>query len=166
VVALPGGGGQGALLSLLSAVAVTAGTLLVRLLHRVDLVAAAAAQFLIGGVTLSAVAIVADGPPDIHWTVRFAAVLGFLSLVATAASTVAWFIEAQRCSLSALTAWLFLVPVFGLLLGVIVLDERPAGWTLLGVGLILASMWTALTTRPVSPPAEHVSTPGVGRTSR
>ena len=166
VVALPGGGGQGALLSLLSAAAVTAGTLLVRVLHGVDVVAAAAAQFLIGGLTLAVVAALADGQPDIHWTLRFVVVLSFLSLVATAASTVAWFVEAQRCSLSALTAWLFLVPLFGLLLGIIVLGERPAGWTLLGVGLILISMWTALGLRRSSPPAPDVSSQGAGRTSR
>jgi probable blue pigment (indigoidine) exporter len=165
VVALPGGGGQGALLSLLSAVAVTAGTLLVRLLHGVDMVAAAAAQFLIGGLTLAVLAFVVEGPPDIHWTVRFALVLSFLSLVATAASTVAWFVEAQRCSLAALTAWLFLVPVFGLLLGVIVLGERPGGWTLLGVGLILTSMWTAVAPRRSPRPAPAASAHGAGRTS-
>lgn len=162
VVALPGGGGQGALLSLVSAVAVTAGTLMVRLLHDVDLVAAAAAQFLIGGLVLALVAVVAEGPPDIHWTVRFILVLSFLSLVATAASTVAWFVETHRCSLSALTAWLFLVPLFGLLLGVIVLGERPAGWTLLGVVLILASMWTALAPHRGAPPESDVFVQGVG----
>ncbi|MDQ2790268.1 MAG: hypothetical protein M3Y73_11335, partial [Actinomycetota bacterium] len=40
--------------------------------------------------------------------------------------------------------WMFLVPVFGLLLGVVVLAERPAGWTLVGLALVLLSMGVAL----------------------
>lgn len=145
VVAVPGGGGSGALLSLLAAVAVTAGTLLVHRLGGVDVVVASAAHLLIGGVVLAGVALAVEGAPDIAWTPRFLAVLAFLGLVATAATTLAWFVETQRCSLSALTPWMFLVPVFGLLIGFAVLGERPDGWTVTGIVLVLVSMRMALT---------------------
>ena len=78
VVAVPGGGGQGALLSLLAAVAVTAGTLMVRRLGDIDVVVASAFHFLFGGVVLGVAAALVEGPPAINWTPRFVAVLAFL----------------------------------------------------------------------------------------
>ena len=143
VVAVPGGGGSGALLSLLSAVAVTAGTLMVRVLRDVDIVVVSAAHFLVGGVGLASAALVVEGVPDIAWTARFVGVLAFLGLVTTAATTLAWFVEAQRCPLSSLTPWLLLVPVFGLLIG-FVAGERPNSWTVMGVVLVLVSVWASL----------------------
>jgi probable blue pigment (indigoidine) exporter len=144
LVAVPGGGGQGALLSLLAALAVTAGTLLARHLGEVDVVVASALHLLIGGAVLVAAALVVEGPATIAWTPRFLSILTFLGLVGTAATTLAWFVETQRCPLSSLTPWMFLVPVFGLLIGVVVLAERPNPWTVAGSGLVLLSMWVAL----------------------
>ncbi len=164
IVALPGGGGSGAVLSLLSAAAVTTGTLLVRHLRGADVVVASAVYFLIGGAALAVIAAVTEGTPDIHWTPRFIGVLAFLGLVATAATSLAWFVETQRCALASLTAWMFLVPVFGLLLGVVVLAERPAGWTLLGIVLVLLSMGVALTrsrSAPTRLPPERTRTAAV-----
>jgi probable blue pigment (indigoidine) exporter len=145
VVAIPGGGGSGALLSLLAAAAVTAGTLMVRRLGQVDVVVASAAHLLLGGLMLAVVAAGVEGAPDISWTPRFLMVLAFLGLIATAATTLAWFVETQRCPLSALTPWLFLVPVFGLLIGIVGLGERPDAWTVTGIVLVMVSMRVALT---------------------
>ena len=144
LVALPGGGGSGALLSLIAATSVTAGTLLARRLGGLDIVVVSAAHLVIGGLGLAVVALVVEGTPEIAWTSRFLAVLGFLGLVATAATTLAWFVEAQRRPLSTLTPWLFLVPIVGLVLGVVLLGERPGGWTVAGVALVLLSMRVAL----------------------
>lgn len=149
VVALPGGGGRGALVSLGAAAAITAGTLLARQLGDLDVVAASGWHFLIGGLGLVVWAGVVEGVPDIAWTPRFVASLLFISLVGTAAAFVAWFIEAKRSRLDALTAWTFLVPVVGIGLAAAVLGERPAGWTLLGLVVVLAAMWIV-----VRPPRE------------
>lgn len=145
VVAVPGGGGSGAVLSLVAAGAVTAGTLLSRRLAGIDIVVASAAHLLIGGVVLAGAALAVEGLPRIAWTPRFLAVLAVLGLGATAAATLAWFVETQRCPLSALTPWLFLPPVFGLAIGAVVLRERPDAWTAAGISLVLLSMWVALT---------------------
>lgn len=150
VVAVPGGGGQGALLSLLAAAAVTAGTLMVRRLGDIDVVVASAVHLLFGGVVLALAAAAWEGSPAIDWTPRFLAVLAFLGLVGTAATTLAWFVETQRHPLSSLTPWMFLVPVFGLLLGVVVLSERPDVWTVTGIVLVLLSMRAALTRHGVA----------------
>jgi probable blue pigment (indigoidine) exporter len=144
-VAIPGGGGQGALLSLLAAVAVTAGTLLVRRLSDIDVVVVSAAHLLIGGAVLAGAAFVVEGPPHITWTLRFVIIVLFLGIVATAATTLAWFVETQRCPLTSLTPWMFLVPIFGLLVGFVVLGERPGVWTITGIVLVLVSMRFALT---------------------
>jgi len=151
VVALPGGGGRGALLSLGSAVAVTTGTLMVRHLRNVDVIVASAAHFLFGGAVLAAIAAATEGFPHIQWTPRFIAALGFLGLIGTAAAFLAWFVEAQRCALASLTTWTFLVPVFGLLLGIAVLGERPDAWTVSGIALVLLSMRVALDRPPHQP---------------
>ncbi len=149
VVALPGGGGSGALLSLLAAAAVTTGTLMVRGLTGLDVVVTSAAHFLVGGLVLAGVAFAVEGPPNISWTPRFVLVLAFLGLVATAATTLAWFVEAQRSALSSLTVWMFLIPVFGLLIGIVVLGERPSAWTGAGIALVLVAMLLALAKQPV-----------------
>lgn len=107
VVALPGGGGSGAALSLLAAAAVTAGTLLSRRLSAIDVLAATGWHLLIGGLALGVFAMLVEGAPVIDRTPRFMVSLAFLSLVGTAATTVAWFVEARRARLDALTAWLF-----------------------------------------------------------
>jgi probable blue pigment (indigoidine) exporter len=164
VVAVPGGGGSGASLSLAAAAAVTAGTLMVRRLGQIDIVVASAAHLLIGGVGLAVAAVAVEGVPQIDWTPRFVAVLAFLGLIGTAATTLAWFVETQRCPLSSLTPWMFLVPVFGLLIGIAVLGERPDAWTATGIVLVLLSMPVALTQKSSTGggpghlhPAEHPS---------
>lgn len=144
LVALPGGGGSGAGLSLVAAAAVTAGTLLSRRLAGLDVLAATGWHLLLGGLALAGVALLVEGRPVIAWTPRFVVSLVVLSLFGTAATTVAWFVEARRSRLDALTAWTFLTPVVGLVLAVLVLGERPAGWSAVGLGASLVAMWVAL----------------------
>lgn len=144
LVAVPGGGGGGAALSLISAAAVTAGTLLSRRLAGIDLLAGTAWHLIIGGAVLAVAAGVVEGPPDITWTPRFILTLGFLALVGTAATTVAWFTEARRARLDTVSTWTFVTPVIGILLSAVVLGERPTGWTAAGLGAVLVAMWVVL----------------------
>lgn len=44
---------------------------------------------------------------------------------------------------------MFLIPVFGLLIGMVVLGERPGAWTGAGIALVLVAMWVALTRQPI-----------------
>jgi probable blue pigment (indigoidine) exporter len=155
LVAVPGGGGNGAILSLLAAVAITGGTLLARRLGGLDVIVASGWHFVIGGAVLAVVAAAVEGPPVIVWTPRFVAVLAFLSLVGSAAAFVAWFTEAQHSRLDVLSAWTFLTPVFGIALGAAVLAERPSGWTAAGLVAVLAAMGVIL--RPSRRPDAHSS---------
>jgi drug/metabolite transporter (DMT)-like permease len=144
LVAVPGGGGSGAWLSILAAVAITTGTLLARRLGALDIVQAAGWHFLIGGALLAVLAGTVEGLPRIDWTPRFLASLAFLALVGTALTFWAWFTETLRCPLGPLAAWTFLTPVFGIALGVVLAGERPTAWTEVGVLLVLASLWVVL----------------------
>lgn len=146
LVAVPGGGGGGAALSILSAVAITAGTLLARRLGGLDVIMAIGWHFIIGGAALVVLAAAVEGPPVIAWTPRFVAVLAFLAIVGTAATTVLWFIEARRSRLDVLTAWTFLTPVLGIVLAAVVFGEQPTGWTAVGLVTVLVAMW--LVVRP------------------
>ena len=144
MVAGPGGGGRGAWLSVLAAIGITTGTLLARRVGSLDVVLVSGWHFVLGGVVLGGVAATTEGVPAITWSPRFVAALGFLALIGTAAAYVAWFDEIQHGPLGPLAAWTFLVPVFGVGFGVILLGERPGPWTLAGVGLVLISFWFVL----------------------
>lgn len=144
VVAVPGGGGSGAWLSILAASAITAGTLLSRRLADIDLVQAAGWHFLIGGAVLAVVAGAVEGLPRIDWTPRFVLSLAFLALVGSALAFWAWFTETLRCPLGQLAAWTFLTPVFGITFGLLLTGERPGGWIAAGLVLVLGSLWAVV----------------------
>ncbi|MDO5864979.1 MULTISPECIES: DMT family transporter [unclassified Paenarthrobacter] len=138
-VALPSGTGTGAWLSITAALAVTAGTLISRQV-KADVLQVIAWHFLIGGAILAVIAVLTEGAPVINWGVRFIGILLYVSLVGTAAAFLGWFTEVRQCRLDAVTAWTFLVPVFGILLSMVVLGERQSSWSLVGMGLVIVSM--------------------------
>jgi probable blue pigment (indigoidine) exporter len=144
VVAIPGGGGSGAWLSILAATAITAGTLLSRRLTGMDVVQAAGWHFLIGGAVLAVAAGAVEGLPRIDWSARFVLSLAFLGVIGSALAFWAWFTETLRCPLGPLAAWTFLAPVFGIAFGVLLTDERPGGWTAAGLVLVLSSLWVVI----------------------
>ena len=146
LVGVASGGGQGAWLSLLSAVAVTAGTLMSRRLSGTDLVVAIGWHFVIGGLLLVALAAAVEGAPAIAWTPRFVLALGFLSLIGTAAAFLAWFRQTQVARLDLLSAWTLLVPVIAMAVSAVLPGERPTVWSAVGAVIVLVSL--ALVTVP------------------
>lgn len=126
---------------------VTAAVLATRQLGHLDALVASGWHFVIGGAALAIWAAIVEGPPAIAWTPRFIAVVIFLSLVGTAAAFVAWFTEAQHSRLDSLAARTFAVPMVGVVLAAVVLDERPQGWALVGLSAVLLAMWLALRPR-------------------
>jgi len=139
-VALSNGSGSGAWLSIVAALAVTGGTLISRRIKALVL-PVIAWHFLIGGAVLAVAAAISEGMPAINWNLRFVAVLLYVSLVGTAAAFLGWFTEVRHCRLDEVSSWVFLVPVFGILLSMTVLGERPSAWTFAGMLLILASIF-------------------------
>ena len=145
LIVLPAGAGTGAWLSLTAAAAVPAGTLISRAV-RADPFLVATVQLLLGGGILLVAAAIVEGPPVIEWTPGFVLSLLWMSLAGTAATTVAWYAETQRSRLDILTTWTILVPVFGIVLSVGLLQETQSvlGWT--GTAIVIGSV--ALLTIP------------------
>ena len=141
IMAGPGGGGRGAVVSLGSAAAITAATLLARRLDpRVDAISAIAWQFLVGALALTLVAGVVEGPPAISWSLSFIALVVGLGLLGTAVPAVLWLVEIRRSPLGMVTAWTLLVPLVGVLAGAVLLGEEPNRATAAGLLFVLASL--------------------------
>jgi len=102
-------------------------------------------QLLIGGAALAVVAAVVEGTPAINWNMRFVVVLLFMALVGTSATTVAWFAEVRRARLDILTTWTLLVPVVGIALSIVLLNERQGVWGGVGTAVVFVSMLLLVT---------------------
>lgn len=140
IVALPAGTGTGAWLALSAAVGIASGALLARRLGAVDILALGAWQFLLGGAVLAVLAAVLEGPPTITWSARFIVALSILALAATALPYVLWFAELRRASLTAVTSWTLLVPVVGVLLGVVILGEGVTVTEVVGDAIVIGAL--------------------------
>ncbi|MCA0180427.1 MAG: DMT family transporter [Actinobacteria bacterium] len=139
LVAIPTGFGTGAWLALTASLAVTAGTLISRIIDAEPLTVAAW-QFVIGGVVLAVVALAVEGIPQITWSPRFVVALLYMSVLGTAATNVAWITEARAARLDQLTTWTLLVPVFGVILSTVVLREAQSVWAWIGTGVVVAAL--------------------------
>lgn len=141
LIAAPAGGGRGAVLALLAAAGIAVGTLLARRLEDVNLLVLGAWQFLLGGAALAVAAAVVEGPPTVVvWTGRFTGILLALALGATAVPYVLWFAELRRAALTSVTAWTLLVPVVGVVLGVLVLGEAVTLIAGVGDAMVVAAL--------------------------
>jgi probable blue pigment (indigoidine) exporter len=68
------------------------------------------------------------------------AIVSALALGATALPYVLWFAELRRASLTSVTAWTLLVPVVGVVLGVLVLGEGVTLTTGIGDAIVVAAL--------------------------
>lgn len=140
ITATPLSVGSGALLSLGSAAAITAGTLLARRLAAQDPLALTAWQFVAGSLGLAAWAFFTEGVPRVSWTPAVVTSLMFLALLGTAAAYLLWFAELRRSQMIALSGWTMLAPVFGILAGWLTLNDALSIHQGLGIVLVLLSM--------------------------
>ncbi|MFR9802797.1 DMT family transporter [Pseudonocardia sp. RS010] len=140
LVAAPSGGGRGAGLALAAAVGIGAGALLARRSSGVNLLALGAGQFLLGGAALAGAAALVEGPPTITWSARFVTALAVLALAATVLPYLLWFGELRRAPITSVTVWTLLVPVVGVILGVVVLGERVTLTEGIGDAIVVAAL--------------------------
>lgn len=139
-IAAPSGSGRGAGLALLAAVGIATGALLARRLAGLDVLVLGVWQFLLGGAVLAVIAAVTDGPPGMQISAQSMAAVLLLGVVGTALPYVLWFTELRRASITAVTAWTLLVPVIGVILGVVVLGERPTPVEILGDAIVVLAL--------------------------
>lgn len=130
---------DGVALALLAAGAPAAGTLLMRrLAGSVDLLVTTGVQFLLGGIVLVAVSGLVEPWSEVRWTAVIPGLL-VLGVLGTGLAYLGWFWLLGRLSLVRLGAALFLVPVVGVAVAVVV-GDRPSPVELAGMTLAMAGI--------------------------
>ena len=100
-----------------------------------------AAQLFLAGVALLPVALAVEGPPRIDWTWPIVASLAFLVVVLSIGASMLWFRILHHGEASRVSAYFFLTPVFGLLLGALLLREPLAPLDGVALGVIALGLW-------------------------
>lgn len=128
---------DGIALSLLATAAPAAGTVVMRRLGSgIDLLATTSAQFLLGGAILLAVSALAETWSGLSWSSSAVVGLLVLGVLGTGVAYVVWFWLLARTSLLQLGTALFLVPVVGVVAGILA-GDRPAPAELAGIAVVL-----------------------------
>jgi drug/metabolite transporter (DMT)-like permease len=97
-------------------------------------------QFLIGAVPLAIASATMEDPTAIQWSLAFIATLTTLSVFGSALVYVIWLSVLSEVTLNKANAFSFLVPVFGLTIGVLFYDETLSVTAFVGIGLALVGV--------------------------
>ncbi len=100
-----------------------------------------AAQLLCAGLALVPAALLIEGPPHIQWTAPIGASLAYLVVVLSVGASMLWFWILQHGEASRVSAYFFLTPVFGLLLGALLLGEPLTAMDGLALVVIATGLW-------------------------
>ena len=131
---------DGVALSLLATAAPAAGTVLMRRFGPgIDLLVTTSAQFLLGGAILVAVSVLIEPWGAVSWSSGMLVGLLVLGVLGTGIAYVIWFWLLGRTSFANLGTALFLVPVVGVVAG-IVTGDRPAPVELAGIAAVLVGI--------------------------
>ena len=125
----------GVVLLLGGALAWASASIVIKRMGSVDLLRLSCGQMLAGGLPLLVFGILSEHRLP-HPTAASLAWFAFLVIPATAVNFVLWFGLLERYSATAMSSWLFLIPVFGVLAGAVVLHE-PIGWRVAAGGLLV-----------------------------
>ncbi len=94
-------------------------------------------QIFVGGLPLLVAAWVLEAPQSVVWSPSFVLALIGLSLPGTALVYWLWFSILERVPLNRANAFSFLIPIFGVAIGVLFYAERVGWLGASGVGLTL-----------------------------
>ena len=128
-------------LAVASALAWALGTIVFKATDgRVDPWWAVALPFLAGGVLLTLVGLVVEGP-EISWSPRFVAALAFAGFVGTALAWSLWFGLVAAGEAGRAASYIFFVPLVGVVVGAVLLDETLTLSLLLGAALVVLGVY-------------------------
>ncbi len=154
---------------LLAAVGITVSNVAFkRLVGTVDALMAAGTQLLIGMVPLTIIAGLTETPRDVTWSPKFVLILLGLALPGTALAYWLWFSVLETLTLNRANAFSFLVPIFGLSLGIAFYGEVltlsvAVGASMAFLGILLVNRThqssPATTTRPAPEPTLDTTAP-------
>lgn len=152
LIALPDVGASdkafiGYLYLILSAAGITVSNVLIsRIADLVDALTAMGWQLVLGSLFLLALAFATEEPFAVSWELPFVLSLLGLALPGTALAYWLWCLVLSRTELSRANVFSFLVPLFGLAMGVAFYQESVSGLTILGIGATLLGIF--LVNRP------------------
>jgi probable blue pigment (indigoidine) exporter len=130
------GGLLGALLAFASAVSFAIAALMTkRLGSSAPLLAMTGWQFVLGAALLFALSARWEGGSRILWTPSFVALLLLLGLGGSALTTAVWYWLIQHDDVGRLSLYLYLVPIVGITLAVVIFGERLTLLSAVGMGL-------------------------------
>ncbi|MEO1169464.1 MAG: DMT family transporter [Pseudomonadota bacterium] len=130
----------------LAAMGITVSNVLIkRIAGSIDALMAMGLQLLIGSIPLIFVAWVTEDPAIIQWSLPFVGSLLALGLIGTALVYWLWFSILENTNLNHANAFSFLIPSFGLAMGVLIYGEA-LGWIEL-IGIALAILGVSLVVR-------------------
>ena len=163
VIALPGLLDQandnyvvGILYLVLAALGITVSNVMIkRMSGRLDAFMAMGWQLLLGAIPLGILSVLTEDPTAITWSSRFLISLFGLALFGTALVYWLWCRVLQQTALSHANVFSFLVPLFGLSMGVVFYDEPLTIATIFGVILAVLGIWMVSGAVQVSHPANR-----------
>ena len=98
-------------------------------------------QLFSAGVALVPAALLFEGVPHIEWTAPIVVSLLYLVVVLSVGASMLWFWILHHGEASRVSAYFFLTPVFGLLIGAALLGERLVWLDALGLVVIAVGLW-------------------------
>lgn len=112
-----------------------------RIATRIDPLMAMGWQLIIGSVPLTLIAITTEDVSSVRWTTEFLGSLIGLSLVGTALAYWLWCIVLKSVELSHANAFTFLVPLFGISIGLSFYGEQLSIELIVGIALTLFGIY-------------------------
>ncbi len=143
---LSAGGGDAFLVGIayivVSAIGITLSNVVIkRIATRIDPLMAMGWQLVIGGIPLAMIAAATEDPTSVRWTAEFLWSLIGLSLAGTALAYWIWFKVLMSVELSHANAFTFLVPVFGLGMGMGFYREQVSAVAVAGIVVALLGIY-------------------------
>lgn len=133
---------------ILSALGISISNVLIsKLAGQLDALSAMGWQLIIGSIFLGLIALMTEDVTAVIWSSQFIWILMALALPGTALAYWLWFRILEQVELTRANVFSFLVPIFGLTMGVMFFQERMGLVSVLGIGLTLLGIF--LVNRPV-----------------
>lgn len=137
---------------LLAAFGITISNVLIRYLAgRVDILMAMGFQLLFGAIPLWWATWYGETLPPNLWSWRFSVILLLLALPGTALVYYLWCTVLEKVALNQANAFSFLIPVFGLTLGIVLFGETLGWLEIGGIGLTLLGISQVISQRQNRP---------------
>jgi len=132
----------------LSALGISVSNVLIsKIAGRIDALSAMGWQLIIGSFFLALIALMTEDMDTVTWNTAFTLSLLGLALPGTALVYWLWFNILERVELTHANVFSFLVPVFGLTMGVMFFQESIGLMSIAGIGLSLLGIY--LVNRPI-----------------